>query len=88
MGEVIAFESRRKSLAAWRRSDLDALDRLASRLPGATGWEIEGASGRAFVTGAEDETLLIVRLEAAGLSVASGWERLPHWHGPSLERYG
>lgn len=87
MGEVIAFHRRRQA-GVWAPADLDALDRLVTRLPAATGWEMEPVTGRAFIIGAEDETLLIVSRTAAGLAVASGWERAPHWHGPSLERYG
>ena len=87
MGEVIAFQPRRRN-GAWAPADFLALDRLVARLPAAAGWELEPGTGRAFVTGSEDETLLIVSRTPAGLAVASGWERAPHWHGPSLERYG
>jgi hypothetical protein len=87
MGEVIAFHRRRQA-SAWVSADRQALDRLVARMPAATGWELEPGGGRAFITGAEDETLLIVSRTATGLAVASGWERAPHWHGPSLERYG
>ena len=87
MGEVIAFQRRRRP-AVWGSRDLDALDRLVDRLPAATCWELDPMSGRAFVIGAEDETLLIVSRTATGLAVASGWERAPHWHGLSLECYG
>ena len=87
MGEVIAFQ-RRQPACPWAPADLYALDHLVARLPGATGWELEPGTGRAFITGAEDETLLIVSRTAAGLAVASGWDRAPHWHGPCLERYG
>lgn len=87
MGEVIAFHRRRQA-SAWVSADRQALDRLVARMPAATGWELEPAGGRAFIIGAEDETLLIVSRTATGLAVASGWERAPHWHGPSLERYG
>lgn len=88
MGAVIPFQPRRIHRAPWSATDLAALDRLVLRTPGATGWEMEPVSGRAFVTGAEDETLLIVSRGPGGLAVASGWERAPHWQGPSLERYG
>ncbi|WPZ37013.1 hypothetical protein T8K17_12840 [Thalassobaculum sp. OXR-137] len=87
MGEIVAFQHRPRA-RAWSAADLRALDLLVARLPAATGWELEPCTGRAFITGAEDETLLIVGRTAAGLAVASGWERTPHWHGPSLERYG
>lgn len=87
MGEVIAFQHRLRA-RAWSPTDLRALDRLVARLPAATGWELDPGTGRAFITGAEDETLLIVSREADGLAVACGWERAPHWHGRSLERYG
>ncbi|MCR9073705.1 MAG: hypothetical protein NXI18_18625 [Alphaproteobacteria bacterium] len=88
MGEVIAFRRPRSDAQLWTVADLVALDRLAARTDGAAGWEIEPTGGRAFVTGAEDETLLIVSRERTGLSVTSGWARIPHWHGSSLERYG
>lgn len=87
MGEVIAF-GKRPSPRSWSPADFRALDRLVTRLPAATGWELDAASARAFVTGAEDETLLIVSREPSGLTVTSGWARVPHWRGPSLERYG
>jgi hypothetical protein len=87
MGEVIAFH-RRRHAPAWSSADLQALDRLVARLPAATGWELEPGTGRAFVTGAEDETLLIVSRGPSGLAVACGWEHAPHWRGASLERYG
>lgn len=87
MGEVIAFQYPRRQ-TAWSPADLHALDRLVTRLPAATGWELEPGGGRAFITGAEDETLLIVSRSPTGLAVACGWEREPHWRGPSLERYG
>lgn len=88
MGEVIAFRRACLRSPVWSAEVRAALDRLVKRVPGAAGWEIDPAGDRAFVTGAEDETLLIVSRERDGLAVSSGWSRRPHWHGPSLERYG
>jgi len=74
MGVVIPFRPRP---APWTPSDLAALDRLVAELPGATDWEVDADGSRAFVTGAEDETLLIVRRDPTGFAVLKGWERRP-----------
>lgn len=75
MGTVVPFPTRRRLPAAWAPDELAALDRLAAELPGATDWEVEPDGTRAFVTGAEDETLLIVRRSPGGLAVSRGWDR-------------
>ncbi|MDF1790878.1 MAG: hypothetical protein P1U88_03165 [Thalassobaculaceae bacterium] len=76
MGDVIAFPVCRRRSAVWTPDDLAALDRLAAEMPGATEWEMEPDGTRAFVLGAEDETLLIVRRAPGGLAISRGWERV------------
>lgn len=84
MGDVVAFPQRR---TIWTMGEIAGLDRLTSAHPGAVGWEIEPLGRRAFITGVEDETLLIVTRVPGGIAVTRGWDHAPHWRGPSLERY-
>lgn len=87
MGIVLPFPTRRPRSGGWTAGERAALDRLTDRVAGATGWEAEVGGTRAFIIGAEDETLLIVSRGANGLAVSSGWNGAPHWRGASLERY-
>lgn len=86
MGIVIAFPSRRPA-AAFGPEDRAALDRLVARLreAGALRWESDGA--RAYVLGAEDETLLIVAKGGAGITVSSGFGHELLWRGDLLAGY-
>lgn len=86
MGTVIAFPSRRPG-AAFGPDDRAALDRLVARLhgAGAVRWEVDG--GRAYVLGAEDETLLIVAKGGAGITVSSGFGHQLLWRGDRLAGY-
>jgi|GEM_PF-757305 len=89
-GTVIPFPHRR-TVNAFGPDDYAALDRLVARLrrSGAVRWEIEERRGqaRAFVLGAEDETLLIVAKTAVGISVGSGYAHELLWHGDRLAAY-
>lgn len=87
MGDVIPFRPRRADPRTWTPTELAALDRLIARMPGAVAWELESDERRAYILGAEEETLLMVSRSPTGIAVASGWNPVPHWHGPSLERY-
>lgn len=89
MGAVIPFPAQRT--VEFDIAERIALDRLVRRLrsAGAVGWEVETGPGlaRAYVTGAEDETLLIVSKSGAGISVTSGYAHRLLWRGDTLERY-
>lgn len=89
-GIVIPFPVRRVR-SAFGPEDYAALDRLVARLRhcGALRWEIEerAAGARAFVLGAEDETLLIVSKTAAGITVTSGYAHELLWQGDRLPGY-
>ena len=86
MGQVVGFPGRPPA-AAFGPDDRAALDRLVDRLrpAGAVGWEAEG--GRAYVLGAEDETLLIVAKGAAGIVVSNGLAHELLWRGERLPGY-
>lgn len=86
MGTVITLPIRR-SAAAFGPDDRRALDRLVARLrhAGAVGWETDGP--RAYVVGAEDETLLIVSRSDAGVAVSSGRGHELLWRGDRLAGY-
>lgn len=87
---VIPFPQRPYA-CAFGPDDRAALDRLVDRLRGrgATGWEIEQRPGhaRAYVLGAEDETLLIVAKGAQGVVVSAGHGPDPLWQGDRLAGY-
>lgn len=86
MGMVIPFAARRPP-AVLGPEDRSALDRLVMRLrpAGAVGWETDGA--RAYVVGAEGETLLIVAKAADGVAVLSGFAHRLLWRGERLAGY-
>lgn len=90
MGVIVPFPSKRTA-SRFVAEDIVALDRLVARLrpAGAVGWELDPTPGhsRAFVVGAEDETLLIVDKTAHGISVRSGFAHRLIWRGESLTRY-
>ena len=90
MGIVIAFP-RRPAGAAFGPEDRAALDRLVERLrhAGALRWEVEQRPGhaRAYVLGAEDETLLIVSKSGTGITVGSGYANELLWQGDRLAGY-
>ena len=89
-GIVIPFPHRRAA-NVFGPDDHAALDRLVARLrrSGAVRWEAEERPGqaRAFVLGAEDETLLIVAKTAGGISVSSGYAHELLWRGDRLTGY-
>ncbi|EDP65895.1 hypothetical protein BAL199_03684 [alpha proteobacterium BAL199] len=91
MGIVVAFPQRPKAVA-FGPEDFAALDRLVARTrhSGAVRWEIEDrATGhaRAYVLGAEDETLLIVTKSRSGITVNSGYAHELLWQGDRLAGY-
>ena len=89
-GIVIPFP-RRPVASVFGPDDRAALDRLVARLrrSGAVRWETEERPGqvRAFILGAEDETLLIVVKTAGGISVCNGYAGEPLWRGDRLAGY-
>ncbi len=89
-GIVVPFPHRRRA-NAFGPDDYAALDRLVARLrcSGAVRWETEEDAGhaRAYVLGAEDETLLIVAKTAGGISISSGYRGDPVWRGDRLAGY-
>jgi hypothetical protein len=90
MGIVVAFPQRPKTIA-FGPEDHAALDRLVARTrrAGAVRWEIEDRIGqaRAYVLGAEDETLLIVTKCRSGITVSSGYAHELLWQGDRLAGY-
>lgn len=90
MGIVVPFPHRRPA-AAFGPDDFAALDRLVERLrrSGAVRWETEERSNhaRAYVLGAEDETLLIVAKSGRGITVSSGFAHELLWQGDRLTGY-
>lgn len=90
MGIVIPFP-RRRPAGAFGPEDYAALDRLVERLrhSGAVRWEIDErpSHARAFVLGAEDETLLIVAKTGDGITVSSGFAHQLLWRGDRLAGY-
>lgn len=90
MGIVIPFPGRRATIA-FGPEDRAALDRLVARLrrAGAVCWEIEERPGhaRAYVLGAEDETLLIVAKTGDGITISSGYGHELLWRGDRLAGY-
>lgn len=89
-GIVIPFP-RRPAATAFGPDDHAALERLVARLrhSGAVRWEAEERPGqaRAYVLGAEDETLLIVAKTVGGISVSSGYANELLWRGERLAGY-
>ncbi|NQW12477.1 MAG: hypothetical protein HQ481_21640 [Alphaproteobacteria bacterium] len=90
MGVVVPFPKHRVA-ERFAAEDIVALGRLADRLrpAGAVGWELDPTPGqtRAFIVGAEDETLLIVDKTPGGIAVRSGFARRLIWHGDALTSY-
>ena len=90
MGKVIAFRSNRAP-AALGPDDRATLDRLVVLLrpAGALRWEAEPGPRRvrAFILGAEDETVLIVSKGPDGVTVTSGYRHEPLWRGERLAAY-
>lgn len=90
MGTVIPFP-RRRPASAFGPDDRAALDRLVHRLrpSGAVRWEIEERTdhARAYVLGAEDETMLIVAKSTGGITVNSGFAHELLWQGDRLTGY-
>ncbi len=90
MGEVIAFRGRRAP-ATLGPDDCAALDRLVTRLRavGAVRWEAEPGQGhvRAYVLGAEDETVVIVSMGGGSVTVSSGYRHELLWQGARLAAY-
>lgn len=86
MGIIITLPERRP-VASFGPDDRRALDRLVTRLrgAGAVGWETDGS--RAYVVGAEDETLLIVSKGGGGIAVSSGCGHELLWRGDRLAGY-
>ena len=90
MGTVIAFPQRAKTVA-FGPDDYAALDRLVGRTKpaGAVRWEVDDqpVPARAYILGAEDETLLIVTKTRAGITINSGYAPEPLWRGDRLAGY-
>lgn len=90
MGIVIAFPQRARTVA-FGPDDCAALDRLVGRTrgTGAVRWEVDERPGqaRAYILGAEDETLLIVTKSRTGITISSGYAPEPLWQGERLAGY-
>jgi len=86
MGTVITLPIRRPT-GMFGPEDRRALDRLVARLRavGAVGWETDGP--RAYIVGAEDETLLIIAKGGGGIVVSSGHGHELLWRGDRLAGY-
>ena len=90
MADILKFPERR-AMVHFSPEDRSALHRLLDRLrpAGAIGIDEEPGPGlaRAFVVGAEDETLVIVRKTRAGVSIDSGFAAATLWSGCDVAQY-
>jgi hypothetical protein len=90
MGEILQFPERRARIE-FSPVDRAALRRLLDRLrpAGAIGIEEESGHGtaHAFIVGAENETMLIIRKTTSGVFVESGFASTTIWSGREVALY-
>ena len=90
MADILNFPERRAAIL-FSPEDRAALSRLLDRLrpAGAVGIDEEPGPGiaRAFVVGAEGETLIMVRKTRSGVSIDSGFGAATLWSGREVAQY-
>lgn len=90
MADILHFPERRPQID-FSPVDRAALRRLLDRLrpAGAIGIDEEPGHGAAFafIVGAENETMLIVRKTHDGVFVESGFATATLWSGPEVAQY-
>ena len=90
MADILNFPERRATIH-FSPEDRAAFHRLLNRLRHARAIGIDEEPGpgiaRAYIVGAEGETLVIIRKTSAGVSVDSGFANATMWSGRQMAHY-